>query len=103
MAEKYGDPGPSSPHNTAVSRSDYLKHQDINLQSSRRISKVGGRQCGWWEVHGLELGEKNYSAMKGWNSFCGEKKERKREGLSMALSSHKRKTFLDHGLGSEKN
>ena len=50
----------------------------------------------------MNWGEKNGGAVKGREPFpWRDKKERKRKGLKdVPLSSHKRKTSLDHGLGA---
>ena len=52
----------------------------------------------------MNWGRKTTETVEVENTFHGETKgkERERDGESVALSQHKRKTSLDHGLGSEK-
>ena len=54
MLEKYGDLDFPHSSNTVVLRSD---HQEIDAQSSGRISTAGGRQLDRIEVHVCLLGE----------------------------------------------
>lgn len=57
---------PCSPNTAARS----MEHLEIDLPTGRKISAVGGRQCGRCEVHGSELAERKTGApQRGGNPF----------------------------------
>lgn len=69
--------------------------KEINLRIGRRVSTIGGRQCGRLKVHGNQLGERKAAVLwRGRKPFCGGRKGREgKRGLESAVvGSHKKKT-----------
>ena len=96
-----------SPLNTVILRSDYPEHSENQSEWWQKIL-TSWKKTVWWEcsVRMWVVGEKVVDPRR-WGRkepFCGKTEEKKERGVEIVRHSvsTKRKTSLDHKLGSKK-